>query len=191
MAASYRLKDIYAEAMADRLARKLDSDLLALGSSLDPKVGDSATDVRVSTIEAALAKADSYSLPHEDLILFLHPTTYWTELRKDSRASDASNFGRATTPLGEVPTFFGIPVVITTQVPEGTASTEGGHRNLLVHKDAFVWALGAIPGTNEQGVRITEIPKQSGNLATKVIGDIMYGVKLLSAYYGVRIISNA
>jgi|GEM_PF-4498551 len=62
--------------MAERLARKLDTDLLALGSSLNPKVGDSATDVRVSSIEAALAKADSYCLPHEDLILFLHPTTY-------------------------------------------------------------------------------------------------------------------
>lgn len=90
-----------------------------------------------------------------------------------------------------MPTLFGIPIFITTQVPSGTASSEGGHRNLLVHKDAFVWALGNIPGTNDQGVRITEIPNQSGNLATKVIGDIMYGVKLLSAYYGVRIISNA
>lgn len=85
----------------------------------------------------------------------------------------------------------GIPMFVTTQIPAGTDNTEGGHRNLLVHKDAFVWALGNIPSTNEQGVRITEIPNQSGNLATKIIGDIMYGVKLLSAYYGVRIISNA
>jgi len=76
IAASYRMKDIYAEAMGERLARKLDSDLLALGSSITPHVGDSATDVRVSTIEAALAIADSYSLPHEDLLFFLHPTTY-------------------------------------------------------------------------------------------------------------------
>jgi len=76
IAASYNMKRTYMEAMAERAARKLDTDLLALGSSLSAKVGDSATDVRVSTIEAALAKADSYSLPHEDLILFLHPTTY-------------------------------------------------------------------------------------------------------------------
>lgn len=185
------MKEVYAEAMAERLARKLDTDLLALGSSIDPKVGDSATDVRVSTIEAALAKADSYCLPHEDLIMFMHPTTYWTELRKDTRMSNASNFGVATTPYGTVPTLFGIPIFVTTQIPAGTANSEGGHRNLIVHKDAFVWALGAIPGQNAQGVRVQEIPQQAGNLATKVIADIMYGVKLLSAYYGVRIISNA
>lgn len=76
ISASYNMQRIYAEAMADRAARRLDTDLLALGTNINPKVGDSATDVRVSTIEAAMAKADSYSLPHEDLIIFLHPTTY-------------------------------------------------------------------------------------------------------------------
>ena len=41
VSASYRLKETYAMAMGERLARKLDTDLLALGSSLNPKVGDS------------------------------------------------------------------------------------------------------------------------------------------------------
>lgn len=113
ISASYNLKQIYAEAMAERLARKLDTDLLALGSGLSAKVGDSATDVRVSTIEAALAKADSYCLPHEDLILFLHPTTYikmrllWetiisklSKLRenlKEAIRSEAQKWERSTT----------------------------------------------------------------------------------------------
>jgi hypothetical protein len=189
IAASYRMKETYAEAMGERLARKLDTDLLALGSSITPHVGDSATDVRVSTIEAALAIADSYSLPHEDLLFILHPTTFWTELRPDPRMSDASNFGIATTPYGNIPSMFGIPVVLTTQIPSGTANSEGGHRNLLVHKDAFVWALGNIPGAGMEGARVQE--KVTENLAVKVIADIMYGVKLLSATYGVRIISNA
>jgi len=190
ISSSYRLKEVYAEAMAERLARKLDTDLLALGSSLDPAVGDSATDVRVSTIEEAFSIADSYSLPHEDLILFLHPTVYWNELRPDPRMSDASNYGLATTPYGQMPTLFGVPLMVTTQVPSGTDSTEGGHRNLLVHKNAFVWALGAIPGEGEQGARVQELRNADGNLNTKVIADIMYGVKLLSSTYGIRIISN-
>ena len=191
IAAKYNTKAIYAEAMAERLARKVDTDILALGSSLDPVVGDSGTDVRVSTIEEAMSIVDSYSLPHEDLLLFLHPTTYWTELRKDSRMSNASVFGIATTPYGEMPTLFGIPLFVTTQIPAGTASTEGGHRNLLVHKDAFVWGLGNIPGQDEQGARVQELPNADGNLNTKIVSDIMYGVRLLSDKYGVRIISNA
>jgi hypothetical protein len=191
MSASYNTKAIYAQAMAERLARKLDTDLLALGSSLNPCVGDSATDVRVSTIEEALSIVDSYCIPHEELLLFMHPTTYWTELRKDSRLSNASVFGVATTPVGQIPTLFGIPLYVTTQIPSGTANSEGGHRNLLVHKDAFVWALGNIPGATEQGARVQEFKNPDGNLNTKIIADIMYGVKLLSAYYGVRIISNA
>ena len=103
--------------------------------------------------------------------------------------SDASNYGLATTPYGQVPTLFGIPLFITTQIPSGTASTEGGHRNLLIHKDCFVWALGNIPGMSSQGARVQE--KETENLAVKIIADIMYGVQYLSAYYGVRIISNA
>ena len=190
VSASYRLKETYAQAMGERLARKLDTDLLALGTSLNPAVGDSATDVRVSTIEEAMSIADSYSLPHEDLVFFMHPTVYWNELRPDSRFSDASNFGVVTTPVGTVPTLFGIPIYITTQIPSGTANSEGGHRNMLVHKDAFVWALGNIPGAGMNGARVQEFPNVGGNLATKVVSDIMYGVKLLSAYYGVRIISN-
>ncbi len=190
VSASYNMKSIYAEAMADKLARKLDTDLLALGSSLNPAVGDSATDVKVSTIEEVMSIVDSYSLPHEDLMFFFHPTVYWNELRGDPRLTDSSNYGIVTTPYGQIPTLFGIPLYLTTQIPAGTDNTEGGHRNLLVHKNAFVWALGNIPGTSSQGVRVQEFPGYSGTLATKVVADIMYGVKLLSSTYGVRIISN-
>ncbi len=190
VSASYNMKSIYAEAMADKLARKLDTDLLALGSSLNPAVGDSATDVKVSTIEEVMSIVDSYSLPHEDLMFFFHPTVYWNELRGDPRLTDSSNYGIVTTPYGQIPTLFGIPLYLTTQIPAGTDNSEGGHRNLLVHKNAFVWALGNIPGTSSQGVRVQEFPGYSGTLATKVVADIMYGVKLLSSTYGVRIISN-
>jgi uncharacterized alkaline shock family protein YloU len=58
-----------------------------------------------------------------------------------------------------------------------------------VHKDAFVWATANLPGSVYDGIRVQE--KETDNLAVKVIADIAYGVKLLSATYGVRIISNA
>lgn len=191
VSASYKMKEVYMQGLSEKLARKLDTDILALGASITPTVGDSATDVRVSTIEAAMQRADSYSLPHEDLLIFMHPTTYWTELRKDTRMSNASVFGLATTPYGQIPTLFGIPIYITNQVPSNGSAATGGRRNLLVHKDAFVWALGNIPGTKALGARIQEFKNADGNLNTKVVGDIMYGVKLLSATYGVKIIANA
>lgn len=83
-----------------------------------------------------------------------------------------------------------MPVVITNQIPVGTAGTEGGsgHRNLLVHRKAFAYAFGVLEGMGQSGVRIQE--KASEHLRTRVIADIMYGVKCVNAYYGVRILSK-
>ena len=77
---------------------------------------------------------------------------------------------------------FGLPVFVTSQVPAGTAGTEGGHRNLLVHKDAIVFAFAA------GGPKMQELKGES--LRTKYAADVVYGKSILNATYGVRVISN-
>ena len=99
-----------------------------------------------------------------------------------------SRYGEATLPTGAHDRLYGIPVVISPNVPAGTASTEGGHRNLLVQKSAFVYAIANLEGGEANGIHLVE--KKSESLRTKIIADIAYGVQYTSAYKGVRIISN-
>ena len=101
---------------------------------------------------------------------------------------DASQFGKPTVPQGAHDLLYGVPLVITSQVPAGTAGTEGGHRNLLVHREAFVYAFQSLGGRGGVPVRIQE--KESEHLRVKIIGDIIYGTKTLRPEAGVRIISK-
>jgi len=90
---------------------------------------------------------------------------------------------------------YGVPVVVTSQVNLGSASAEkaSGHRNFLIHHRALAYALGNLPQSGNSsampsGVRMQE--KQSEDLRTTIVADIMYGVKTVGgSYKGVRLIS--
>ena len=188
IAKNYRLQEAYALGAGYSVAKKFDTDILALGSSITHGVGNSATDLLATSIEKAFAILESHSVPKEECVLFLHQNAYWGELMKIAKYYDASQFGKPSVPQGAHDLLYGAPVVITNQIPAGTAGTEGGHRNLLVHKRAFAYALASLEGVGQSGVRIQEKPSE--HLRTRVIADIMYGVKCVGNYYGVRIISN-
>ncbi len=185
---SYNVKSKYAESMGYALAKKFDTDLLAQGANITPSVGNSATALLATSLEKAFSILTSNSVPKEDCILFLNPKTYWTRIMSIAKYYDASQFGKATLPVGVTDLLYGVPVVVTPQVPTGTAGTEGGYRNLLVHKDAIVYATGKLPGASINGIRIQE--KQSENLKVRFIGDIAYGVLTLDAKGGVRILDK-
>lgn len=85
-------------------------------------------------------------------------------------------------------TLYGVPVFISANVPAGTAGTEGGHRNLLIHRRTFIHARANLLGPKTAGARVQE--KQTENLAVKFVADIAYGVQKTSKTAGVRIISN-
>ena len=188
IATQYRLKEGYAIAMGHALATKLDTDLLALATNLDPVVGDSATDIQATTLEEAINIMESYSVPLDECLFIFHPNAYWGEVIRSRKLTDMSWYGKATLPTGAHDMLYGIPVVISPNVPAGTADSEGGHRNLLVQKSAFVFAIANLEGGEPSGVRLSE--KKAEALRTKIIADIAYGVQYTSAYKGVRIISN-
>jgi len=190
VAKNYRLKEAYAQAMGYALAKTFDSAILALGASITPTVGNSATDLLASTLENAMGIMDSNSVPTSESAFFFHPKTYWTEVMLNSKLYDASQFGKATLPYGAHDMLYGVPTFLTPQVPVGTAGIEGasGHRNLLIHKGALAYALGNLEGGMPSGVRIKELPAEA--LRTTVVADIMYGVKILKKTGGVRILSK-
>jgi len=179
----YRLQEEYINKMGYDLAKKLDTDLLALASGITKGLGDSATNLTSTVLEQAIAFMESSSINvHTDCAFIFHPNAYWKEVMGSDKLVNASKYGRVILPTAPHNELYGIPVYISPNVPAGTAGTEGGHRNLLIHKNAIVYAV------EKDGVTLHE--KESESLRTKYIADTMYGKVLLNAGAGVRLISN-
>jgi hypothetical protein len=189
---SAAIKSRYAQAMGEALARKLDTAILANGSSVTAVVGNSATKVLATSLEKAMGILTSNSVPLADSIWLFHPKTYFNEvLGNNQKLYDASQFGKAVLPTGVIDMLYGVPVVISENVPVGTAGTEGasGHRNLLVHRRAIAYATGALEGAGAGGIRLQEKPSE--NQKTVVVADIAYGTVIVDAAAGVRVLSKS
>lgn len=178
----YRLQEEYINKMGYALALKVDTDLLALGASITKVLNDSATSITATVLEQAIAFMESSSVPLSECAFIFHPNAYWKEVMGSDKLVNASKYGKVILPNPPHNELYGIPVYITANVPAGTAGTEGGHRNLLVHKNAIIYAMA------NDGVQITTAKGES--LRTKYIADVMYAKKLLNPGSGVRIISN-
>lgn len=197
VSSNYRLKEIFADSMAYALAKDLDSAILALCTATNPSRSVAATvaGLKGSDLESALGILESYNIPREECMWFFHPKSYYGEVMAVQKLYDASQFGKPSLIQGTHDTLYGVPVTVTTQVPEATitdgwyATTRGrvAHRNAILHNSFAAYALGNLPNGTPSGVRIQE--KDSENLRKTVVGDIMYGVKALgNSYKGVRLI---
>lgn len=182
------VKDGYVEAAAYSLAKALDTALLALPASFSRKTGNSTSDLSQTSLEDAIKICSSYSIPMSELVMFLHPNTYWNGPMTRSKYYDASQFGKATLPYGVHDYLFGIPVIITANIPIGTATSEGGHRNFICSRRAIAYAVANTGGGRD---RVTLVEQRGENLRTKVMAHIAYGVKLLDNYAGVRMIATS
>lgn len=188
----YRIKEIYAQNMAHAIAKQLEQDIIALftASNFSRVVNASTAGLKASDLEAAIAIAESYNIPREEMIFLFHPKAYFQEVLAVQKLYDASQFGKSSTPTGNLDTIYNVPVVISTLVSPSNPSIEGGgHRNMLVHSRAIAFAIGNLPGGSSMGVRLQE--KQSENLRVHIVADIVYGVKKVGdSYRGVRLISK-
>ena len=189
VAASYKLKDAYARAMAQDLGEIFDRQLLAEGLNLSPSVNDTTTSLCATDLQGAIRLTESYYCPKEDLIWYFTPKAYWNEIMLNDKYSDKSKFGASVLKDGTQDVLYGIPVVITDQLPLYTA-TSAKRIGLLVAKNALCYAFGNLPGGTPSGVRVTEIPHAGGELRTEVTADIAYGVKIMNSYHGVKIYST-
>ena len=97
---------------------------------------------------------------------------------------DASVFGAGNAPMatGKYGTLFGIPNVMTNQVPTQIIGIK--ETNFLVHNRAMAYAFANIDGM-AAGPRIQLI--KGDGLYSRLVGDLAYGVRILDALAGVKV----
>ena len=74
--AQYNLQSEYIHKMGYALAAQLDTDILALGASIDKGLGDSATSLTATVLEQAIAFMESSSIPLSECAFIFHPNAY-------------------------------------------------------------------------------------------------------------------
>ena len=178
-----KVQQSYAEAIARQLSKVFDTALLEEArDGLVPRVGDSSS-MSTTKCRDAMAIIDSYSVPREELIWILGPKSYWDLMRR-SAIYDASTFGGGNAPMatGSHATLFGVPIVMTTQVPTQILGIK--ETNFLVHKRAVAYAFANIDGMGN-GPRLQTV--KGDGLYSRLVGDIAYGVKILDTTAGVKV----
>ena len=184
MRKSYRAQDRYMQGLAHDLQQTLDTAIWTYtdASNIAKSVGDSATDILATSLEKAISIVESDSIPITDCAFFFHPWSWYREVLKNSDLRKAADYGETVLPrLTTKKNLYGLPVFVTPQVSVGTAGTEGGHRNALIHNEAIIYAVQSPIGINEL---------KGEALRVLVVGDMIYGLKKLRSNAGVRIISN-
>lgn len=162
------------------VADDLEDALAALWSGLSQSIGDTGTVVEDKEIRQAIEALEDNDTPMEDVAWFFHPTVFWHQIMNVQRYYDASqagwvnqngpvisgNFGSFDRSRGLKGVLYGFPVFTSTNVV-GALQT---YRNLLAHKDAFVYATS---GSNR--VRLQSEYKIE-NLGQLFVADSRYGV---------------
>jgi len=200
MMKSSALQSSYFEGAAHSTAKALDDAIAALFSGFSNVVGNSTSNVSLSTLMEAIAVATSNDVPgfdvgSADTAFILHPYTAYRQV------GILDNFVRydATGTNGTVaqtlfPSVLGIQVIVTSAVPN--VSGTSGRYNLLAHKDAIHWARLNFPVKSDrgyvgtQGVRVQEQYIQN-YLGTLITADLCYGVVENRDNAGVAILSHA
>jgi len=183
MGNQYSLREGYASDLGYDIGQKFDDALLSNWSNFDTTVGDSSSDMDATNTEKALGIMESNSIPGEQLRFLIHPRMYYGDIFKRQKYYAADTFGEATLPEGSISRFYGTPVFKTNRIP----AQGGSLKNLLVHPQAVTYAL-ANQGGQDVKARLQEVPTE--DLVTKVVGDIMYGVKTLRSGAAVVIAAN-
>jgi len=74
----YRIKELYAQNMAHAISKQLETDLIGLftAANFSRVVNASTAGLKASDLEAAIAIAESYNIPREEMAFILHPKAY-------------------------------------------------------------------------------------------------------------------
>lgn len=177
---TYDIGGIYSRKAGGTLMEDLEGALFALHSSVSTNtVGDTATVIIDSEIRRAIEKLATADVPLHETKFFFHPYSYWVQVIAIQKYYDASQFGRSSvTASGNFGTagfesasrgqLFGIDVMTSSKVVNTLLSV----KNLLAHKDAFMFAT-QLPG----GQRIRfQTDYQLDRLGQLAIWDSHYGV---------------
>lgn len=166
----------YSKGIGYRLARYAERAILDNITSITPTAGGTTTSLLATTLEKAMGILDSNSIPKEECRIFMNPKIYWSDIMSIQKYYDASQFGKATVPNGAHDLLYGVPVVLTPNVPHSL-----GVKNAIIHPGAIAFAMSG-PDFSVKG---------SEHLRKKIIGDIMYGDTILNAKWGVQLLATS
>jgi len=133
----YNLVNDYYKAMAYELADYMDTALLGNISSGTFSVGKTGTSIPSTTLEHAMMIANSQNMPFDECAWIFSPNAYWRQLAGVQKYYDASQFGRVTTPEGFTSVLYGIPVLVSNNLPTSATDTQ----NALIHKSAIGYVV--------------------------------------------------
>lgn len=190
-ARSYNIREKYARNKAHRVAREFEKDFYKEFDNLDTTIGDSATALTSTNLELAHEILDSTSVPKTDRFTVIHPRAYWGDVFKRQKYYDASQFGIANIPGGNVAELYGSPIISQ----ELIQVTNGSLSNGVVHKEMIAYALGTPPEKENSvsamnGTRLSLKDSPGGDLALKWTIDLMYGLVTQRSEAGVQVLAQ-
>jgi N4-gp56 family major capsid protein len=191
------LRQFYTADAGYALAKRIDTDLLALGKSLGDGDGTDFTHSRsftftstgltafTGTNEAAFTDAgfraaiqllDDADVPMENRYFVIPPSLKNTLLGTDRYVSDSfvGEAGGGGIRNGRIGNIYGVEVYVSTNVP---TAASGDKAAMLFHKDAFVLA--------EQMAVRSQVQYKQEFLSTLFTADTLYGVKTVRSDAGV------
>jgi hypothetical protein len=184
---NYDLRSEYSEKAGYAIAKQVDSDVLALYSSLtSTDVGTYGIDISDAVIVNALTTLNLYDMPLENRAIIIHPYQLAAIMRIDKfvKADYLGEYQRPT-PVKTGPNsrymwgeIYGTPVYYTNNIPT-TAGTPKQYHNVCIHKEAFALAL-------QQAPRL-QAAYWLPSLAWKVVVDVIYGVACIRPTGGVNV----
>ena len=157
----------------EAIARKMDSDLMALANSLSVSVGGVSTAATPALIFQAIAKLRSQGYDtSNDCAIILHPNVAYdvASVLTSTFAAPASAVGNSALENGFMGMLGGVPVYQSSLVNQSTASSNatGDYANMIIHKDAFGLAM-------MKDITI-ESQRQAAKRGFDLVGSAIYGV---------------
>ena len=172
------LVEKYARMMGEALARQVDADIWAELDGLNQSIDLSADNTLTAAIfESALANLGENDVPYMDgqCSMVVNPTLFADILNPSAGIAqyfirnDAVGEGNKGLRSGMVGSLYGIDVYMSNAV--SSSGTDGVVAGAIFHKSAGVFA-------SQQSVRV-QSEYSVDALGTKVVSDLLYGVKLI------------
>jgi N4-gp56 family major capsid protein len=182
MASSSNVISDIGRLFGEAIARKMDTDLLALANGLATTVGGVSTAATPALIFQAIAKLRSQGYDTaNDCAIVLHPNVAYdvASVLTSTFAAPASMVGNDALRNGFMGMLGGVPVYQSSLIAQSSASSNatGDYANLIFHKDAFGLAL-------MQDIRI-ESQREATKRGFDLVGSAIYGVGELYDLAGV------
>jgi N4-gp56 family major capsid protein len=173
MASSSNVISDIGRLFGEAIARKMDTDLLALANGLSQTIGGVSVTADAAKLFQMIAKLRSQGYDtSNDCAIVLHPNVAYdvASALTSTFAAPASMIGNDALRNGFMGTLGGVPVYQSSLVAQSSASSNatGDYANMLIHKDAFGLAM-------MQDIRI-ESQREATKRGFDLVGSAIYGV---------------